>query len=97
MLSLSLFCLCIALLCIALAIQQLNRHRFDYLSSSGRKTREFNFWVETEGAAIRLNPAEHSEFKWVDVLSADFVELNLSQETRACVIEAHKEILGNIE
>jgi len=70
---------------------------FDYLSSSGRKTREFNFWVETEGAAIRLNPAEHSEFKWVDVLSADFVELNLSQETRACVIEAHKEILGNIE
>ena len=67
---------------------------FDYLSSSGKKTREFNFWVETDGFDVRLNPAEHSEFKWVGVLSEDFVGLNLSQETRACVIEAHKRILG---
>jgi 8-oxo-dGTP diphosphatase len=62
---------------------------FDYKSSSGKKTREFNFRVQTDGYDIRLNPSEHSDYLWVDVTSADFLALNLSEETRACIVEAH--------
>lgn len=38
---------------------------FDYFSSSGAKTREFNFLVTTNPGPVKLNFKEHSEFLWV--------------------------------
>ncbi|GAA2512164.1 hypothetical protein GCM10010406_55290 [Streptomyces thermolineatus] len=37
---------------------------FDYLSGSGRKTRQFNFAVTVAGSAVRL--AEHDAHEWAD-------------------------------
>ena len=38
---------------------------FDYRSQSGRLTRQFNFVVKTADAPVRLNPEEHSGFRWL--------------------------------
>ncbi len=65
---------------------------FDYVSSSGKRTRQFNFLVKTNSTDVRLNPSEHSEYVWVDVLGDNFERLNLSSETRRCLVEAHKTI-----
>ncbi|MBA7634791.1 hypothetical protein ES703_42389 [subsurface metagenome] len=40
---------------------------FDYESSSGEKTRQFNFVVEVENEEIKLNPMEHDDFAWVEL------------------------------
>jgi len=39
---------------------------FDYDSSSGEKTRQFNFVVEVENKEVRLNAAEHDDFTWIE-------------------------------
>lgn len=60
---------------------------FDYTSQSGRKTRQLNFLCHSSSATVSLNPAEHSEFRWVtsrDELTA----LNLTRETNTVVTEA---------
>jgi 8-oxo-dGTP diphosphatase len=51
---------------------------FDYLSKSGRKTRQFNFKVITEPGEIKINPIEHSRF----LISNDFNGLNISEEVK---------------
>lgn len=38
---------------------------FDYLSGSGKKTRQFNFLIEPEGEDVKPDPREHSSFSWV--------------------------------
>jgi 8-oxo-dGTP diphosphatase len=53
---------------------------FDYLSSSGKKTRQFNFLVETIQGDVVLNAAEHSSYRYAD--KADLMGLNISEETR---------------
>jgi 8-oxo-dGTP diphosphatase len=40
---------------------------FDYISGSGRKTRQFNFVVEVVGNSVEINLAEHDGFKWVSL------------------------------
>ncbi|MFZ1108959.1 MAG: NUDIX hydrolase [Rhodomicrobium sp.] len=61
---------------------------FDYLSGSGRKTRQLNFAVEASGGPVTLNPHEHDEALWADPVSARFEALNLSKETRASILAA---------
>lgn len=39
---------------------------FDYLSSSGKKTRQYNFWVETKSIS-NVSLTEHDEYKWLSV------------------------------
>ncbi|MFZ2310759.1 MAG: NUDIX hydrolase [Patescibacteria group bacterium] len=51
---------------------------FDYLSKSGRKTRQFNFKVITEPGEIKINPIEHSHF----LISSDLDILNISEEVK---------------
>jgi 8-oxo-dGTP diphosphatase len=51
---------------------------FDYLSKSGRRTRQFNFKVTTEPGEIKINPAEHSNF----LISSDLNGLNISEEVK---------------
>lgn len=51
---------------------------FDYLSQSGRKTRQFNFKVIIKAGEIKINPAEHSRF----LISSDLNSLSLSEEVK---------------
>ena len=57
---------------------------FDYVSQSGKKTRQFNFLIDVAGGDIVLS-SEHSASYWVD--SEEGAMLNISPETRT-VIEA---------
>ena len=56
---------------------------FDWISSSGKKTRHFNFFVEVEDGEIKLNPAEHQAYYWVALSDAAFTTLNISDATKA--------------
>lgn len=38
---------------------------FDYISGSGKKTRQFNFVVEVAPGDVIISPNEHSGFSWV--------------------------------
>lgn len=55
---------------------------FDYRSSSGKKTRHFNFLVEVEGDEIKLNPTEHQAYFLVALSDAAFTTLNISDATK---------------
>lgn len=51
---------------------------FDYVSSSGKKTRQFNFFVETKPGDIKLNPNEHSNYYLLKPSDKEFSKLNIS-------------------
>lgn len=55
---------------------------FDHRSSSGKKTRHFNFIVEVEGGVIKLSPTEHQAYYWVALSDAAFTTLNISNATK---------------
>ena len=55
---------------------------FDYRSSSGKKTRHFNFFVEVEEGEITLSPTEHQAYYWVALSDAAFTTLNISDATK---------------
>ncbi len=55
---------------------------FDYRSSSGKKTRHFNFIVEVEDSEVKLNPAEHRAYYLVALSDAAFTTLNISDATK---------------
>ena len=56
---------------------------FDYRSSSGKKTRHFNFLVEVKEGKIQLDPAEHQAYYLVALSDAAFTTLNISDATKA--------------
>ncbi len=56
---------------------------FNWTSSSGKKTRHFNFLVEVEHGEIKLNPTEHQAYYWVALSDAAFTTLNISDATKA--------------
>ena len=56
---------------------------FDWISSSGKKTRHFNFFVEVENGEIKLSPSEHQAYYWVALSDAAFTTLNISEATKA--------------
>ena len=56
---------------------------FDWMSSSGKKTRHFNFFVQVEDGEIKLNPTEHQAYYWVALSDAAFTTLNISDATKA--------------
>lgn len=45
---------------------------FDYLSSSGKKTRQLNFVVLVASGDVKINPEEHSNYYFVDSKSDMF-------------------------
>ena len=55
---------------------------FDWISSSGKKTRHFNFFVEAEEGEIKLSPTEHQAYYWVALSDAAFTTLNISDATK---------------
>lgn len=56
---------------------------FDWISSSGKKTRHFNFFVEVKAGEIKLSPSEHQAYYWVALSDAAFTTLNISDATKA--------------
>lgn len=64
---------------------------FDYRSSSGKKTRHFNFLVEVAGGEIKLSPTEHQAYYWVALSDAAFTTLNISEVTKAVLKTASQQ------
>lgn len=60
---------------------------FDYTTSPGRRSRQFNFIVRTRGGPVRVSPDEHTAYFWLTPLSAAYAAANISRETRT-IIEA---------
>ncbi|WP_127079681.1 NUDIX domain-containing protein [Rhodomicrobium lacus] len=73
-----------------LSIKAVQRYAnsFDYVSGLGKRTRQFNFAVETDDGAVSLNPAEHDAYLWISPASQEFAALSMSDETRACIRHA---------
>ncbi|WKW51394.1 NUDIX domain-containing protein [Rhodomicrobium lacus] len=61
---------------------------FDYMSGSGRRTRQLNFIVEVDDGPVTLNPEEHDAFLWADPASEEFADLNMSDETSDCILRS---------
>ena len=55
---------------------------FDWTSSSGKKTRHFNFLVEVEDGEIKLSPTEHQAYYLIALSDAAFTTLNISDATK---------------
>lgn len=54
---------------------------FDYASSSGKQTRQWNFVVDASGhQRVKLNPEEHESFRWVG--PEDAAQSQCSEQTR---------------
>jgi len=64
---------------------------FDYRSSSGKKTRHFNFIVEVEDGVIKLSPTEHQAYYWVALSDAAFTTLKISDATKATLRAASQQ------
>lgn len=61
---------------------------FDYTSNSGKKTRQFNFKVTTQGNSVTLNPAEHDWHKWLEFSEIESTTLNISNHTKEVLAKA---------
>lgn len=55
---------------------------FDWTSSSGKKTRHFNFLVEVKKGEIKLSPTEHQAYYLVALSDAAFTTLKISDATK---------------
>lgn len=64
---------------------------FDYRSSSGKKTRHFNFFVEVEQGEIKLDPIEHQAYYLVALSDLAFTTLNISDATKAVLKAASQQ------
>lgn len=54
---------------------------FDYTSSSGKKSRQYNFIVTVQQTDVILNPSEHDWFGWVDLDVDTLKKHNISKHT----------------
>lgn len=64
---------------------------FDYKSSSGKKTRHFNFIIEVEDGVIKLSPTEHQAYYWVALSDAAFTTLKISDATKEILRAASRQ------
>jgi len=58
---------------------------FDYMSSSGKKTRQFNFLVETAPGEVKLEPTEHQAYYFVAPSDEAFNTLNISDVIKVVI------------
>ena len=61
---------------------------FDYVSGSGKKTRQFNFSVDVAPGQIKLSPTEHDSYFFVNVNDEDFKTLNISENVKQVMVNA---------
>lgn len=69
---------------------------FDYMSGSGKKTRQFNFLVEVGSGEIKLEPAEHQRYYLVAPSDEIFTTLNISDATKVVLNAAIQQITSNM-
>lgn len=62
---------------------------FDYISGSGKKTRQFNFLVEVAPGDVKLDPKEHQAYYFIAPTDKEFSTINIS--------DAVKTLLRNIQ
>lgn len=55
---------------------------FDYFSKSGKKTRQFTFWVQVKDAARGVCLTEHDDFRW---LSPSEASRKVSQQVQEMI------------
>lgn len=67
-----------------LEISEIKRYigSFDYQSSSGKKTRQFNFAISVHSGNVRINSSEHSQFYIVNPAREELHALNISKKTK---------------
>jgi 8-oxo-dGTP diphosphatase len=58
---------------------------FDYLSGSGKHTRQLNFEVFVQEGEVVIQPAEHKAFYWINPSDYVFGQLNISDEVRLII------------
>lgn len=63
---------------------------FDYASSSGKKVRQFNFFVEAKPGNIKLNPTEHCKYYLLNPLDEELSKLNISAGTKTILSTVEK-------
>lgn len=56
---------------------------FDYTSGSGKKTRQFNFFVETAPSEIKLDPAQHRAYHLAALSDTVLDVMNISDATKS--------------
>ena len=61
---------------------------FDYVSGSGKKTRQFNFCADVAPGQIKLSPTEHDSYFFVNVNDEDFKTLNISENVKQVMVNA---------
>ncbi|MFA5753835.1 MAG: NUDIX hydrolase [Patescibacteria group bacterium] len=64
---------------------------FDYTSSSGDRTRQFNFLVETMPGEVKLEPTEHQAYYFVALSDEAFATLNISSATKTVLYAAEQQ------
>lgn len=64
---------------------------FDYMSGSGKKTRQFNFFVETYAGEVKLEPTEHQAYHLVAPSDEAFTTLNISDATKTVIKTASRQ------
>lgn len=64
---------------------------FDYMSGSGKKTRQFNFLVETYAGEVKLEPTEHQAYHLVAPSDEAFTTLNISDAIKAVIKTASRQ------
>ena len=56
---------------------------FDYQTRSKLKVRQINYKVAVESGEVKLEPAEHDDYRWIN--ETDIDSLKTSQEMRNCL------------
>ena len=64
---------------------------FDYMSGSGKNTRQFNFLVETSLGEVRLESTEHQAYYLVAPSDEAFITLNISDATKVVIKTASQQ------
>lgn len=64
---------------------------FDYTSSSGKKTRQFNFLVKVAHGEVKLSPTEHQAHHFVAPTDEAFTTLNISDAVKEVLKTAQQQ------
>lgn len=72
---------------------------FDYVSGSGKKTRQFNFLVETDSTKVILDPGmEHSDYMWCRPDDTEVLDgFTMSDEMRTVITSVKLPALDDAE
>lgn len=67
---------------------------FDYISGSGKKSRQFNFWVKTK-SNNNIKLSEHDEYKWLSAKEC-YSDKNITSKTMATICICAFNYLGGL-